>query len=102
MHVYDIAKQLPFTVEIWELEYLSLVGKYKQSPKDAINQIRQTVRKASNVASLCLFSVRHNSDDLEPVDDALFESCNKLFTLSEEIRQLEKLLAHIEEMEGKS
>ncbi|MGL4185145.1 MAG: hypothetical protein ACRCR4_05130 [Thiotrichaceae bacterium] len=102
MHVYDIAKQLPFPVENWEIEYLTLVSEYKKSPAKAIKQIRQKVRKASNVASLCLFSVRHNSDDLEPVDDALFESCNKLFTLSEEIRQLEKLLAHIEEMEGKS
>ena len=52
MHVDDIAKQLPFTVEIWEIEYLSLVGKYRQSPIEAIKQIRQKVRKASNVASL--------------------------------------------------
>ena len=80
MHVNDIAKQLPFTIEPHEIEYLSLIGEYKKSPIEALN-----------IASLCLYSVRHN-DDLEPVDEALFELCNKLFQLSEEIRFLEKLL----------
>lgn len=87
MHVNDIAKQLPFTIEPHEIEYLSLI--------EALRQIRARTRKASNIASLCLYSVRHN-DDLEPVDEALFESCNKLFQLSEEIRFLEKFLVNME------
>lgn len=95
MHVNDIAKQLPFTIEPHEIEYLSLIGEYKKSPIEALKQIRARTRKASNVASLCLYSVRHN-DDLEPVDEALFESCNKLFQLSEEIRFLEKFLVNME------
>lgn len=69
MHSNDIAKQLPFTVQEFEVEYLKLVGEYIKSPKDTLKQIRLRVRKASNIASLCRYSVRH-SDDLEPVDKA--------------------------------
>ena len=96
MHSNDIAKQLPFTVRPAEIEFLTLAIEYKKSPINALKQIRARVRKASNVASLCLYSVRHNSDDLEPVDEALFESCNKLFQLSEEIKFIEKLLGSSE------
>ena len=95
MHSNDIAKQLPFTVRPAEIEFLTLAIEYKNSPINALKQIRARVRKASNIASLCLYSVRH-SDDLEPVDEALFESCNKLFQLSEEIKFIEKLLGSSE------
>ena len=76
MHVNDIAKQLPFTIEPHEIEYLSLIGEYKKSPIKALKQIRARTRKAS--------------------DEALFESCNKLFQLSKEIRFLEKFLVNME------
>ena len=63
MQFDDIKKQLPFTISDADNEYLGLIGSYLRSPTRAIEHIYNEVARASNMAEVCHYALKHEGDD---------------------------------------
>lgn len=92
MQFDDIKKQLPFTISDADNEYLGLIGSYLRSPTRAIEHIYNEVARASNMAEVCHYALKHDGDDSGAVTSLLFDQTNKLYQLAHETKLLSQFI----------